>query len=179
VGYGGIGRSTARLAMAFGMKVLAFGRHPIKEEDGIRLLRGRAGLAKLLRESDAVVVALPLTNATRDLIGKRELEMMGEDVVLVNVGRGELVRMEDIYDHLVKNSRFVYATDVWWSLGGPTESFSPPLPFLELDNFIGTPHASGPSAITSGSVARGVIENLMRYFEGKPLRNVVNRAEYT
>jgi phosphoglycerate dehydrogenase-like enzyme len=177
VGYGGIGRSTARMARSFGMKVLAFGRHPVKEK-GVKSLRGRAGLTRLLRESDVVVLAVPLTNATRGLIGREELVAMRPGATLVNVARGEVVQKEAVYDHLVKNPGFVYATDVWWLDGEGVESFSPDLPFLELENFIGTPHASGPSAIITGRVGKGVVENLTRYFNGRPLKNVVDRSEY-
>jgi len=177
VGYGGIGRSTARLAKLFGMKIIAFGRHPVKEM-GVKLLIGRTGLMKLLRESDVVVLAVPLTKATKGLIGKEELAAMRDRGTLVNVARGEVVQKEALYDHLVKKPDFVYATDVWWPDGAGGESFSPDLPFLELENFIGTPHASGPSAIITGSVAKGVVENLERYFKGEPLRNLVDRSEY-
>jgi phosphoglycerate dehydrogenase-like enzyme len=177
VGYGGIGRSTARLAKAFGMKVLAFGRHPVNDS-GVRLLRGRTGLMRLLRDSDVVVLAVPLTNATRRLIGREELAAMRPSAILVNVARGEVVRKDAMYDHLVRHPEFVYATDVWWPDSGGVESFSPDLPFLELGNFIGTPHTSGPSAIVTGTVAKGVIENLTRYFKGEPLKNVVDRSEY-
>ncbi len=176
VGYGGIGRSTARMVKAFGMSLVAFGRHPLKEE-GVKLRRGREGLRRLLRESDVVVLAVPLTTATKGLIGADELRIMKPDAILVNVARGEVVLKEPLYQHLVRNPRFFYATDVWWPEGG-VESFSPDLPFLKLDNFLGTPHASGPSAIQTGSVAKGVIENLTRYFTGRPLRNVVDRREY-
>ncbi len=176
VGYGGIGRSTAKLAKPFGMSVLAFGRHPAKDR-GVRLLRGRAGLMRLLRESDVVVLALPLTKATRGLIGRDELDAMRRDATIVNVARGEVVQKEPLYEHLVRNPGFNYATDVWWPEEG-SESFSPDLPFLELGNFIGTPHASGPNAIITGSVAKGVVENLTRYFTGRPLKNVVDRSEY-
>lgn len=178
VGYGGIGRSTARLARPFGMKVLAFGRHPVHDR-GVGSVRGRAGLTRLLRESDVVVLAVPLTNATRGMIGREELAAMKPGATLVNVARGEVVQKEAIYDHLVKNPDFVYATDVWWPDGRGVETFSPDLPFLELENFIGTPHASGPSAIISGTVAKGVVENLTRYFKGRPLKNVVDRSEYS
>ncbi len=177
VGYGGIGRSTARMAKPFGMRVLAFGRHPIRD-GGVEAARGRAGLMRLLRESDVVVLAVPLTNSTRGLIGKEELAAMKPNATLVNVARGEVVQERAIYEHLLRNREFVYATDVWWPDEGGMESFSPELPFLQLENFIGTPHASGPSAIISGAVARGVIENLTRYFTGRPLRNVVDRSEY-
>lgn len=178
VGYGGIGRSTARMARALGMKVMAFGRHPIKD-GGVKPISGKAGLARLLRESDAVVVAVPLTNSTRGMIGKDELETMKRDAVLVNVARGEVVQKEAVYEHLVKNPSFFYATDVWWPDSGGVESFSPDLPFLELENFVGTPHASGPSALASGTVAKGVVENLTRYFNARPLKNLVERSEYS
>jgi phosphoglycerate dehydrogenase-like enzyme len=177
VGYGGIGRSTARMAKPFGMKILGLGRHPIKDR-GVRAVKGRAGLMRLLRESDVVVLAVPLTNATRGLIGREELASMKPKATLVNVARGEVVEKRSMYDHLVSNPGFVYATDVWWPDDGGAESFSPDLPFLRLDNFIGTPHASGPSAIITGRVGRGVVENLTRYFTGRPLRNVIDRAEY-
>lgn len=178
VGYGGIGRSTRRMARPFGMKVLAFGRHPVRD-GGVKQLRGKGGLMRLLRESDVVLLAVPLTNATRGLIGREELAAMKPGGMLVNVARGEVVQEEAIYDHLVKNPRFVYATDVWWPDRQGAESFSPDLPLLELENFIGTPHASGPSAIISGTVGKGVVENLTRYFKGLPLKNVVDRSEYS
>lgn len=178
VGYGGIGRSTARLAKPFGMRVMGFVRHPIGDR-GVKGVRGRAGLARLLRESDVVLLAVPLTNLTRGMVGREELALMRPDAILVNVARGEVVQKEAVYDHLKRNPGFVYATDVWWPDEEGVESFSPELPFLELDNFIGTPHASGPSAIVSGAVAKGVVENLKRYFEGRPLKNVVDRSEYS
>ena len=177
IGYGGIGRSTARLARPFGMKILAFGRHAILD-NGVTQLRGKTGLKSLLRDSDVVLLALPLTKATRGFVGREELAAMKPDAVLVNVARGQVVQERAVYDWLVRNPRAVYATDVWWPKDSGGESFSPDLPFLELDNFIGTPHASGPSALATGSVARGSIENLVRYFKGQPLRNVVDRSEY-
>jgi len=177
VGYGGIGKSTARLAKPFGMGVLAFGRHP-NNDRSVRLLRGRAGLMKVLRESDVVVLSVPLTKATKGMIGREELAAMRPSATLVNVARGEIVQKNAVYDHLVKNRGFVYATDVWWPDNESAETFSPDLPFLELENFIGTPHASGSCAIISGTAARGVVENLTRYFKGQPLKNVVDRSEY-
>lgn len=177
VGYGGIGRSTAKLAKPFGMKVLAFGRHPVHDR-WVEQVEGRSGLVRLLRESDVVVLALPLTKVTRGMIGRKELAAMKPDAILVNVARGDVVQKQAIYDHLVKNPGFAYATDVWWPDKDGVETFSPDLPFLELENFIGTPHASGPSAIITGRVGKGVVENLTRYFTGQPLKNVVDRSEY-
>lgn len=177
VGYGGIGRSTAGIAKAMGMEILAFGRHPIRER-GVRSLMGRKGLMELLERSDVVVLAIPLTKATKGMIGSKELAAMKRDAILVNVARGEVVQKEAVYEHLVKNPGFVFATDVWWPGKDGFESYSPDLPFLELKNFIGSPHASGPSAIVSGTVGKAAVENLSRYFQGRRVRNVVDRSEY-
>lgn len=178
VGYGGIGKSTARMARAFQMRVLAFGRHKVSDR-GVVSLTGAAGLRRLLRESDVVVLAVPLTKATRGMIGEGELRSMKQDAVLVNVARGEVVDKQALFDHLSSHPGFRYATDVWWPDERGVESFSPDLPFLELENFLGTPHASGPSAIITGQVGKGVVENLTRYFKGQPLKNVVDRSEYS
>ena len=58
------------------------------------------------------------------------------------------------------------------------ESYSPDLPFLELDDFVGTPHVSGPSAVVGGGPARNTVRNLLRFFRGEELSNVVDRSEY-
>src|SRR5208282_3416883 len=108
-----------------------------------------------------------------------ELAAMRPGSMIVNVARGEVVQREAIYNHLVENPGFVYATDVWWPDKQGVESFSPDLPFLDLENFIGTPHCSGPSAIITGTVGKGLVENLTRYFNGRPLKNVVDRSEYS
>jgi len=177
VGYGGIGKSTARMVRGFGMKVLAYGRHPVKER-GVTGLRGPGGLTRLLRESDVVILAVPLTKATKGLIGAQQLAAMKKDAILVNVARGEVVQKEAVFAHLKANPGFSYATDVWWPGGDGRETFAPDLPFNELPNFIGTPHASGPTAIITGTMAKGVVENFTRYFQGRPLKNVVDRSEY-
>ncbi len=178
IGYGGIGRSTARLARAFGMEILAYGRGDAEDEPGVVQLRGEDGLFRLLRESDVVVLALPLTNRTRGLIGNRELAAMKRKAVFVNIARGEIVQEKAMYDHLVANPGFVYATDVWWPRDGRMEDTTPVNPFFKLDNVFGTPHASGPVAVLTGSVAKGAIENMLRFCNDQPLNNVIDRSEY-
>jgi phosphoglycerate dehydrogenase-like enzyme len=176
LGYGGIGRAVARFGKTFGMDVVVLSRRPM-EEPGVLSLQGRAGLETLLHGCDVLVLALPLTRFTRNMIGGTELSMMKRDAVLVNVARAEIVDEAAIYRHLVSNSGFVYATDVWW-MKGDQESYSPSLPFLKLDNFIGTPHASGPSAVAGRGPLRKAVKNLLRFLRGEELLNVVDRGEY-
>jgi phosphoglycerate dehydrogenase-like enzyme len=177
VGYGGIGRSAARMAKGLGMKVLAYGRHPVREA-GVKALRGRAGLKKLLQGSDVVLLAVPLTRSTRGLIGPEELSLMKDDSILVNIARGEVVQKEAVFDHLKANPGFFYATDVWWPGTDGRESFAPDLPFLDLPNFIGSPHSAAVNAVTNGTVGKNAVENLTRFYKGLPVKNVVDRSEY-
>lgn len=176
LGYGGIGRVVTGYGRAFGMPVAVLSRRKVEEADVVSM-HGRPGLEELLRTSDALVVALPLTGSTEKLIGRAELSMMKRDAILVNVSRAEVVDQEAVYDHLTKNPRFVYATDVWWLKDG-RESYAPALPFHELENFIGTPHASGPSATVGGGPLRSAVANLLRFFRGERPENVVSRSEY-
>jgi phosphoglycerate dehydrogenase-like enzyme len=176
LGYGGIGRAVAGFGKAFGMDVIVFSRRAT-EERGVVSLQGRTGLEKVLRDCDALVLALPLTRSTRGMIGGAELALMKRNAVLVNVARAEIVEEEALYRWLVDNRDFVYATDVWWMKEG-RESYSPSLPFLKLDNFVGTPHVSGPSAVVGGGPSRMAVGNLLRFFRGEELLNVVDRGEY-
>ncbi len=176
LGYGGIGRSVARLGTAFGMKVVVYSRQDVGQ-DGVTDFRGRDGLRAMLPRCDVLVLALPLTKSTAGMVGREELELMREDAVMANVARAEIVDQRALYEHLVKNQEFVYATDVWWARDGQ-ESYVPELPFLKLDNFVGTPHAAGPTAAVGGAPLRLAIENIERFLKGERPRNVVRREEY-
>lgn len=176
LGYGGIGKSVARVGAALGMKVMALSRKSM-QHDGVESAIGEGGLRKILKESDAVVLGLPLNNLTRKMIGREELAIMKPNAILVNVARGEIVEQQSLYEHLRRNEGFVYATDVWWTKDGK-ECYPPELPFFELKNFIGTPHVSGPSAVVGGGPLANALANVTRYARGEKVLNIVDRADY-
>jgi phosphoglycerate dehydrogenase-like enzyme len=176
VGYGGIGRAVSDYAEAFGMKVLAFGRNSKKSTDR-SLLTGSQGLNRLLRQSDVVLLSIPLTQATLGLIGGRELSTMKENATLVNVARGDLVNQRALYDHLKSHPGFKYATDAWWYKNGH-ESLETDYPFASLKNFIGTPHTSGPTSVHTGRPGALAADNVLLYLGGKVPKNLVNGREY-
>jgi len=176
MGYGGIGSSVAKVGAAFGMKVRAFSRKVV-DDKGVTALSGELGLKEILSESDVVVLALPLTNSTRKMIGEAQLGMMKKDAILVNVARAEIVDQEAVYAHLLRNKSFVYTTDVWWLKDGK-EAIPPDLPFFGLENFIGTPHVAGPSAVAHGAPLDNAVDNVLRFARGEALKNVVDRADY-
>ena len=103
--------------------------------------------------------------------------MMKREAILANVGRAEVVDEGAVYRHLVANRKFIYATDVWWTKDGK-ELYAPELPFLELENFIGTPHVSGPSAAVTSAPQRRAVKNVLRFLGGEEPLNMVDRSEY-
>ena len=176
LGLGGIGSVVGRIAKGFGMQVYAYSRKKPAAKS-VRFLKGASGLIELLKKSDAVVLALPLTSQTARIINEERLSVMKKDAILVNVARGELVDEKAMYDHLVANRNFRYSTDVWWYRES-RESLKTDYPFLSLPNFIGTPHVSGPSGLATGRPVQMAVENTVRFLKGLRPRNVVNPEEY-
>jgi len=176
LGFGGIGTSVARMAHGFGMRVYAYSRRA-KSAKGVKIFDGEDGLSRVLRESDAVVLALPLTNQTTRIINRERLSVMKNTCILVNIARGELVDEKALYDHLVANPNFRYATDVWWYRES-RETLKTDYPFLSLPNFIGTPHVSGPSGLATGRPVKLAVENTTRFLKGLRPENIVDPREY-
>jgi phosphoglycerate dehydrogenase-like enzyme len=170
LGLGTIGSETARKAKCLGMKVVAFKKHQTPKPAYVDELLGPEGLARLLRQSDFVVVALPLTKETRHMIGEEQLQMMKPNAYIVNVSRGAVVN----------TAALIKALKEGWIAGAGLDVFEQePLPedseLWKLDNVVMTPHVSGGTP-RYDELAVGVLcDNLRRYVEGKPLRNVVNK----
>jgi len=177
IGLGGIGAGVAARAKALGMRVLGLNRTG-RTKAPVDFLGTMNDLERILRESDVVVLAVPLTKTTVGLIGARELGWMKPTAILVNVARGKLVREADLYDHLRAHPGFRAALDVWWQY--PRKPGERPFskPFHELSNVVMTPHigwAVPEQAARSFEVA---CENIARFLDGEPPRNVVDRRDY-
>jgi len=176
LGYGGIGQAAGSMGKAFGMEVIAFSRHRSKEP-GVAVFQGKKGLLNVLRNSDAVLIALPLSKMTAKLIGAAELAEMKSGAILINVARAEIVDEKALYERLVRDPDFTYATDVW-RLESGKETYSSKFPFLKLPNFIGTPHVAGGSTSRTGDPGNRAVENMLRFLKGEEPRNIVDRSEY-
>lgn len=176
IGYGPIGRRAAELARAFGMETVAVTRRPSPERaHGLRWLGGLADGDRLLRESDVVLVALPLTPETRGIVDAARLELLGRGGYLLNVARGELVEEEALYRALRERTIAGAAIDVWYAYPtGPGEQVPPSrFPFHELENVVMTPHVSGRSEQTWQRRHDFFVEQLERLRDGRELRNVL------
>ncbi len=183
IGYGPIGRETARLAQAFGMEVLALKRDPgarrdprfgfagIGDPDGSipRQWFGPDRRAEIVSQSDFIVVALPLTADTRNFLGERELAAAKPTACLVNVGRGEVVDQDALLRALAAKRLGGAALDVM-----VPEPLTPDHPLWDMEDVILTPHCSGPSVSYQEDCCRVFAENLRRFIAGRELLNVVD-----
>ncbi len=173
VGYGGIGRETARRARGLGMRVLALRRHPQPDEFADAVW-GTGRLEQLLAQSDWVLVSCALTEQTRGLIGPRGLALMKREAMLINVARGPIV----------DGKALLRALQQGWIAGAgldvtEPEPLPPHSPLWDMPNVIITPHVGGAGPRTGERLFELTLENVRRYAAGKQLLNVVDkRAGY-
>ena len=173
VGYGGIGKATARIAHAIGMRVIATRRTPGEEENVDELLPPDR-LPELLGAADYVVVTVPLSDATFDLIGADEFAMMGDHTVFINVARGEVIDENALADALRQGVIRGATTDVTRQEPLPADS-----PLWDLPNLVITPHQSGDGPRSQERLDAMFVENLRRYTGGADLINEVTTTGIT
>src|SRR5690606_19504493 len=134
-------------------------------------------LDKLLAVSDVLVLSLPLTPATNNLIGARELGLMKRDAVLVNLARGEIIDEAALYAHLLEEPAFTACIDAWWIEPVRHGRFAMDHPFTRLANVIASPHNSA-SAVGWRDVALSrAVENARRALVGETPRYLVPPAD--
>ena len=174
VGLGHIGREVARLAKAFGMEVLATRRSakPGARAKYVDRLFSREQLPQLLSSSDFVVLSLPVTTETKNIIGEKELKNMKPTAYLINVARGAVIDENALIRALEGNTIAGAGLDVFSAEPLPTDS-----KLWELPNVIFTPHISGNLDNYYKLATDLFCENLKRYVNGKKLFNVVDRKK--
>lgn len=173
VGLGSIGRRVAHLGRAFGMRVLAT-RRSAQEGDvdvDVDQLYPMKHLHDMLRQSDYIVVAVPLTRETERLIGEAELHAMQPHAYLVNVARGLIIDEKMLIRALREGWIGGAGLDVTEEEPLPTDS-----PLYSMPNVILTPHISGVSVHHDKRLAALFADNLRRYRAQEPLRNLYDPA---
>ena len=168
VGLGRIGRRIAQLGKAFGMRVLAIRRSgpPSESDPDIDRFYTARQLHEMLRQSDYVVIAVPLTPETEKLISEAELRAMRPGAYLVNIARGRVVDERALIRALREGWIAGAGLDVTEEEPLPTYS-----PLFDMPNVILTPHISGVSRNYDKRLAALFADNLRRYRAGQPLTN--------
>jgi phosphoglycerate dehydrogenase-like enzyme len=173
VGLGSIGVRTARLASAFGACVIGIRRHPGPPPDGVEAVVTPDSLHEELPRADVVVIAAPHTRETSHLIGARELAMLKDCAVLVNVSRGKLID-EGALARELDRGRIRAGLDVF-----EHEPLAADSPLWRSPHVLITPHVAGFYAGYWPDTVATFAENLRRFEKGAPLVNLVDkRAGY-
>jgi D-2-hydroxyacid dehydrogenase (NADP+) len=172
VGLGHIGREAARLAKAFGMRVLATRRSAkqVGQARYVDTMLPIKQLRRLLTESDFVVLSLPLTQETRQIIGEVELRSMKPTAYLINIARGSLIDEESLVRALEEKRIAGAGLDVFAREPPPAES-----PLWGFPNVIISPHIAGGMEDYVERATGVFVENLRRYIQGKKLINIVDK----
>lgn len=174
VGLGAIGRRIARIAKAFGMRVLALRRDTSRVSPNVDRLAGPDDLRLLLPDADFVVLTVPLTAQTHHLVGASEFELMRRGAYLINIGRGGTVDEDALARALTDGAIAGASLDVFETEPLPADS-----PLWTAPNMLITAHNAGASPRYYHRALDIMSENLKLFLAGKPLRNVVDkRAGY-
>jgi len=185
LGYGSLGRELARVAQAFGMKILATKRDVMRpaivneylvpgtgDPEGtlVERLYPSEATKSMVALCDFVVITLPLTAKTRGLVNQDVLSAMKKTAVLINVGRGGLVDEEALIKALQSGQIAGAGLDVFAQEPLPASS-----PLWKLDNVIISPHIAGNTDHYNESAAEVFLQNLERYLNNRDLLNRVDR----
>ena len=179
VGYGAIGKKVAKmLKFGFDMEVLAIKRNPSAEKDEYcAFLGGPQDLEYVLKESDFLLVAMPLTSETEGMIGAKELELMKSTAVVVNIARGAIIDEGALYTSLRDHKIGAAGIDVWYNYPegpGPEYKVDQNQPFEELDNIVMSPHSAFKVRDRVEIFAQDILENIKHVYNNEEPKNQVN-----
>jgi len=167
IGLGKIGRQVVKRARGFEMEILCY--DIIQDEEFARQFSVRyVDLETLLKESDYITIHTPLNNATKGIIGYKELEMINENAFLINTSRGGIIDEKVLYDALKNNKIKGTALDSYKE--EPLENS----PLVELENIIMTSHNGAYTKEAINNMGIQAAQNLIDVLEGREPENRIN-----
>lgn len=174
IGVGAIGMAVAGRAMGFGMDIL--GNDIVQRDEAARFGLLYTSLNELLSASDVVTIHAPLTSATKNLIGARELKRMKPGALLINTARAGVVREAALEKALMSGHLGGYAVDVY--------AKEPPDPtsYMSLPNVLTTPHIGSSTMEANLRMGDMAVDNILAFMNGAVLPNkvtVVDRLRFS
>ena len=173
VGLGHIGEEIARRATSFGMDVVAI--DPVRDAapEGVSQLWKPDRLNDLLDASDFVVIAAPHTPATVGMFGRTQFERMKDSAILINIGRGVIVKLDELCAALNERQIAGAALDVF-----EVEPLPEDHPLWAMENVIITPHIAASSVHVPRRHLEVLLDNIHRFSRGETLRNIASKTEW-
>jgi phosphoglycerate dehydrogenase-like enzyme len=173
VGVGGIGAETARLAAAFGMRVLATDARRKHAPTGVAELHPAAALDELLPRADFVILTVPHTPATEGFMNRARFARMKPGAFFINIGRGKTTRLDDLVDALRAGQIAGAGLDVF-----ETEPLPADNPLWTMPGVLITPHTAGYGPYLDERRYQIILQNCRAFGAGRELRNVVDKANW-
>jgi len=179
VGLGSIGWEIAKIGHTLGMKVFALKRvieeKDLKKKNILEFLGEKKDLEKVIKESNFIVVAVPLTQETKGLIGKKELKLM-KGKYLINISRGVVIDEEALFKSLKEGNLTGAAIDTWYQY--PSSKQREVLPskydFNKLDNVVMSPHTAGYTDRALEKNIKSVFDNIVKIYYGEEPENQID-----
>ena len=172
LGLGGIGRRVVELLAPFGTKIIGTSRREVSMP-GVDEVIHPDDLVSVARHIDAVIVTLPETKATMNLVGRNFFAALKPGATIVNVGRGTVIDEPALIDALSDGRVGFAALDVF-----TTEPLPPDSPLWSMPNVLVSPHTAALSVHEDRRIAELFSDNATRLLDGQPLRNVINTEEF-
>jgi len=173
VGVGGIGAETARLAAGFGITVLATDARRSTAPVGVAELHRPDALDALLPRADFVILTVPHTPATEGFMNRARFQRMKRSAFFINIGRGMTTKLDDLVAALRAGEIAGAALDVYEQEPLPAEH-----PLWTMPNVLLTPHTAGWGPYLDDRRYQIMIDNCRAFLDGKPLRNIVDKASW-
>ena len=173
LGLGAIGRETAKICRGCGMEIAAFDPFMTKEQIEGHGAEYYEDYEELLKECDIVTIHVPLTDGTRNMISKRQLQMMKKTALLINCSRGGIINEADLTEALREGMIAGAGTDVYCSEPPKADD-----PMLNCPNLIVSPHSAAQTREAVIKMARMCINGCLAVVEGKKWPYVADKAVY-
>ena len=170
LGLGTIGRAVAVRAKAFGMRVIALDAQVKSPPEGVDAVFGPDRMETVFRESDAILVGLPLTERTKGLVNRERLRMMKPTACVINIARGPIIAEADLVEALRAGEIAGAGLDVFEVEPLPKDS-----PLWGMSNVVVTSHVGGRSPEGVDNIEGVLVDNLRRFAKGEPLLNVIDK----
>ena len=173
VGVGGIGAETARLAAAFGMRVIGVDARRREAPPGVAELHPPDALDSLLPRADFVILTVPHTPATEGFMNRVRFQQMKPSAFFINIGRGKTTRLDDLVAALRAGEIAGVGLDVFEEEPLPADH-----PLWTMEGVLITPHTAGFGPYLDARRFDILLDNCRRFVAGQPLRNVVDKSSW-